>query len=195
MTAVELPVPGSAATTRRAARRRIPTASSIEEIFRHLGPVVLGYLRTGGAGDAEDLLGDVFLRVARGLARFQGDGDDLRRWVFTIAHHCLIDDHRRRTRERHFLRRASRVQAAARPAAEPFDPALLDALARLTTEQREVVTLRFVADLSLEEVARITDRTSGAVKSLQHRALRTLAVLLTPPSAAGGPTGAPSKLE
>ena len=58
---------------------------------------------------------------------------------------------------------------------EPLEPALLSAIDRLTPEQREVVLLRFVADLPIEAVARITRRTTGAVKSLQHRALAQLA--------------------
>jgi DNA-directed RNA polymerase specialized sigma24 family protein len=62
---------------------------------------------------------------------------------------------------------------------EPLDPTLHDALLQLTPDQREIVTLRFVADLSIEEVARITGRPTGAVKSLQHRALRVLASALT----------------
>jgi RNA polymerase sigma-70 factor (ECF subfamily) len=62
---------------------------------------------------------------------------------------------------------------------EPLDAGLHDALLQLTPEQREVVTLRFVADLAIEEVARITGRPAGAVKSLQHRALRVLASALT----------------
>ena len=65
------------------------------------------------------------------------------------------------------------------PPNEPFDPGLHNALLQLTPDQREVVTLRFVADLAIEEVARITGRPVGAVKSLQHRALRTLASALS----------------
>ena len=60
-------------------------------------------------------------------------------------------------------------------AAEPFDPDLVAALGDLTPDQREVVVLRFVADLPLEAVAAITGRPVGAVKSLQHRALAQLA--------------------
>jgi RNA polymerase sigma-70 factor (ECF subfamily) len=59
-----------------------------------------------------------------------------------------------------------------------MDPALVAALDTLTPDQREVVVLRFVADLSLEAVAALTDRAPGAVKSLQHRALRNLALQL-----------------
>jgi RNA polymerase sigma-70 factor (ECF subfamily) len=78
------------------------------------------------------------------------------------------------------LRRRSAPAAATNPN-EPFEPRLVDALGRLTPDQREVVTLRFVADLSLEDVAEVTHRPVGAVKSLQHRGLRNLATLVPPP--------------
>lgn len=167
---IAVPSPGRAART---------SAVSLEEVFRSLGPAVQGYLRASGASDSEELLGDVFERVARGIARFRGDEADLRRWVFTIAYRSLIDEHRRRARDAHLLRRARPTDITTPD--EPFDPALLRALRELTPEQREVVTLRFVADLALEEVGRITGRPTGAVKSLQHRALRHLAQLLGAP--------------
>jgi RNA polymerase sigma-70 factor (ECF subfamily) len=65
-----------------------------------------------------------------------------------------------------------------RPAPAPserLDPELVDALWTLTPDQREVLVLRFVADLPLDDVARITHRRTGAVKALQHRALDALA--------------------
>jgi RNA polymerase sigma-70 factor, ECF subfamily len=139
-----------------------------DEIFRRLGGAVHGYLRAAGAVASEDLLGDVFVAVVRGLEDFSGDDDALRRWVFTIAHHRLVDERRRIARVRRFT---IRPDAPASPPAEPFDPALEGALNLLTPEQREVVVLRFVADLSLETVASMTGRTVGAVKALQHRAL------------------------
>ena len=153
----------------------------VGEVFLALAPAVHGYLRAAGVSDSENVLGEVFLRVARALPRFTGSDADLRRWVFTIAHNCVVDDRRRATRERAslaFLHRRDRRAAAPAPA-EPLDPGLLAALQDLTAEQREVVTLRFVADLSLDEVARMTGRDVGAVKSLQHRALRTLSAALS----------------
>lgn len=147
-------------------------------MFASLGSAVHGYLRAAGADDCEDVLSEVFLRVARGVGRFRGGDDDLRRWVFTIAHNCLMDEHRRRRRQHLFVRRLATVEPTVPAPNEPFDPVLHDALLQLTPDQREVVTLRFVADLAIEEVARITGRPIGAVKSLQHRALRALASAL-----------------
>jgi RNA polymerase sigma factor (sigma-70 family) len=144
-------------------------------VFRRIAGPVHNYLRAAGAIDSEDLLGDVFVDVLRGLPRFRGDDDALRRWVFTIAHHRLVDERRRRAKSRR-LRPQAPLRVA--PADDPLDPALLAALDALTPDQREVVVLRFVADLSIETVAAMTDRPEGAVKSLQHRALRNLATAL-----------------
>jgi RNA polymerase sigma-70 factor (ECF subfamily) len=139
---------------------------------------VLGYLRSQRARDPEDLLGEVFLQVTRDLARFRGDRDDLRRWVFIIARHRLVDDARRRARRPEVVDRELPEIPAALPSEAP-DPELVRALARLTDDQREVIALRFIADLSLEEVAGITKHTVGAVKALQHRGLATLGRILT----------------
>jgi RNA polymerase sigma-70 factor (ECF subfamily) len=96
--------------------------------------------------------------------------------VFSIAHNRAMDAHRRRARDK------------SAPTAEPelldegamddrlwsADPQLVAALATLSDDQREVVVLRFVGDLSLESVAKITGRRVGAVKALQHRGLENL---------------------
>jgi RNA polymerase sigma-70 factor (ECF subfamily) len=157
-------------------------------VYRDLAPSVLGYLRSQGASDPEDLLGETFLQVVRDVRRFRGDEAALRRWVFTIAHHRLIDA-RRRSRRRPALAESPVPELPAAATPEPFDPQLVEALAALTAEQRDVVTLRFVADLPIEAVAAVTGRSPGAVKALQHRALDALARQLgqgwSPVSAAG----------
>ncbi len=150
-------------------------------MYRELAPAVLGYLRTQGAADPEDLLGEIFLQVARDLHRVKGDAPDVRRWVFRVARNRVIDDARRRARR---PARGGQVvpDRAGIEAAEPFDPELLAALAGLTPDQREVVVLRFVADLPLEAVATVTGRKVGAVKALQHRGLASLAKAVSPGS-------------
>lgn len=148
-------------------------------VYRELAPAVLGYLRGQGVADPEDLLGEIFLQVARDLHRVAGDALDVRRWVFSVARHRVIDQSRRRNRRAAPSGRAV-PDGAARPADDPFDPELLAALAALTPDQREVLVLRFVADLSLEAVASITGRRVGAVKALQHRGLARLALAVSP---------------
>ena len=147
--------------------------------------MVLGYLRANGAPDPDDVLGETFLQVARDIARFEGEEAGFRSWIFTIAHHRLIDARRRSARRP--------VELTAEPPEpdEPADDAAQEALARIGTErlkeileslsndQRAVLLLRFVADLSVEDVARIVGKRPGAVKALQRRGLAAVKRLLT----------------
>jgi RNA polymerase sigma-70 factor (ECF subfamily) len=142
-----------------------------ERVFRTLAGPVHGYLRASGAQESDDLLGDVFVDVTRSLARFEGDDDALRRWVFTIAHNRLVDERRHAERRRR-LAPVAPAPSAMQP--EPLDPELEAALGQLTPDQRDVVVLRFVADLPLDAVASLMGRNVGAVKALQHRALARL---------------------
>jgi RNA polymerase sigma-70 factor (ECF subfamily) len=160
-----------------------------EEIYRALAPAVLGYLRAQRAPEPEDVLGEVFLQVARDLPKFRGDDDALRRWVFAIAHNRLLDARRRVARRPVTADRPVPEQVAP-PPDDALDPDLVEALDDLTPDQREVVVLRFVADLSLADVAQLTRRRVGAVKALQHRALETLGRRLSTES--DGPAPAPA---
>lgn len=141
-------------------------------MYRALAPAVLGYFRSHRMGDPEGLTGDVFVAVTEKLGGFRGDDAALRRWVFTIAHHRRVDAIRRAGRRPEDLADAPPETPHEDPS--PFDPTLRDALARLTDDQREALLLRFVADLSVRDVARITGRRTGAVKMLQSRGLEAL---------------------
>ena len=150
--------------------------------YRQLAARVLGYLRAQGAVDPEDLLGEVFLQVARDGERFRDahDPEAVRRWVFTIARHRAVDA-ARRARRRPSTAGSEVPDLGAPPGPEAIDPELVAALRRLTDDQREVVVLRFVADLPLEAVAAVTGRRVGAVKALQHRALENLRAAVSQP--------------
>ncbi len=150
-------------------------------VYRELAPAMLGYLRGQGVADPEDVLGEIFLQVARDLHRVEGDALDVRRWVFGVARNRVVDSGRRRAR-RPSLAGQEVPDGPAPEASGPFDPDLLAALAALTPDQREVIVLRFVADLPLDAVATLTGRQVGAVKSLQHRALSQLAQAVSPGS-------------
>ena len=152
-------------------------------MYLRWAPAVRGYLRGQGVPDADDVLSEVFLQVARSLPRFKGTDDEVRPWVFAIARNRVIDAHRRRS-ARPALSAAAVPEREAPAPADPIDPELVAALGRLTPDQREVIVLRFVADLPIEEFASLTGRTDGAVKSMQHRALAQLARTLSDPGCA-----------
>ncbi len=147
-------------------------------LYRSVAPAVLGYLRARAADDPENLLGEVFLQVARNINTFSGDEDGFRSWVFLVAHHRLLDD-RRRLRRRPATPVAEVPDTAGASAEDEAMTGLLSEEARrlldgLTPEQREVLLLRVFADLPLEDVARIVGRPVSAVKALQRRAYARL---------------------
>jgi RNA polymerase sigma-70 factor (ECF subfamily) len=161
-----------------AAQERAPWAC--HHLYDTYAGRVFGYLRAQGAGEPEDLTSEVFLRVFDRLLRFGGDELHFRSWVFTIAHHVLIDDVRRRQRrpqtialvahEERFVAGDVEQEALANVGSEWAD----ELVATLPVDQRAVVALRVAADLPLEQVAVILGKPVGAVKSLQHRALAAL---------------------
>jgi RNA polymerase sigma factor (sigma-70 family) len=173
----DVPVPFALSLAARVdasvARRRCAA-----DAYRSLAPAVLGYLRSQRVPEPEDVLGEVFLHVAQRIGRFRGDDAELRRWVFTITRRRVIDSWRRRASRPAVAVEALPDVAAAEPELDAVDPALIAAVEALTPDQRDVVLLRFVADLPLQDVARITGRPVGAVKALQHRALATLGRVL-----------------
>jgi RNA polymerase sigma-70 factor, ECF subfamily len=141
------------------------------------------YRRVGHRQVAEDLVGDVFLRAYRRLSTFEWQGVDLGAWIMTIARN-RVHDHFKSARFR-LERTTEEVRDDPTPSG-PDDPervavardmtrALGEALERLKDDHREVVELRFVHDLSVAETAAVMDRSVGATKALQYRALRALA--------------------
>lgn len=156
-------------------RRRGADARSVEAVYDSMAPAVLGYFRSHRMADPEGLTGDVFVAVTQRLPGFDGDDAALRRWVFTIAHHRRVDEIRRSTRQTP----GGPPSVDAGEPDDPFDPALAAALATLTDDQRQVVVLRHVADLSIEDVAAITGKSIGSVKMLSARGLEALAARLT----------------
>ena len=156
------------------------------EIWGELSPAVLGYLRGSGAPDPEDVLGETFLQVARDSAEFDGDWGRFRSWVFTIAHHRLIDARRRSARRPRDLVAevpeppgAVGDDAAEQALAEISREQVLKVLESLSPDQRAVVLLRVLGDLSLEQVAEALGKRTGAVKQLQRRGLIAVHKALT----------------
>jgi RNA polymerase sigma-70 factor, ECF subfamily len=156
-------------------------------LWRDLHPAVLRYLRVVAPDAAEDVASETWLEVVRGLGGFSGDEGGFRSWVFTIARHRALDEHRRRARRLTVplpVELAVGWQAADDPADQVVQGlstrAALAVIAQLPRDQAEVVLLRVVAGLGVEQVARLLGRRPGAVRVLAHRGLRRLAERLGP---------------
>lgn len=142
------------------------------------GPLT-GFLRARGAADAEDLANEVLVRVFSGIVGFDGNVAQFRAWVFRIARNLVVDERRRAGRRPDTVPTApDGLPEASAPSAEPDHLDEVERveglLARVTADQREVLLLRVVAGLSVEETAQVLGRRPGAVRALQHRALHTL---------------------
>ena len=164
-----------------AARAQEPWA--FQRLFEWLGRPVAAYLRGAGVEDPDGIANEVFLRVFGGIARFEGTEGRFRSWVFAIAHNLVIDDRRRRSRRPQQAALEGDVGPAAAGAEEHAlvtigDERIKAVLAQLPPDQRDVVLLRIISDLSIEDTAAALGKRPGAVKSLQHRAMASLRRLL-----------------
>jgi RNA polymerase sigma-70 factor, ECF subfamily len=150
--------------------------AALEELVRRLSPPLLRYFAASGIGreDAEDLLQDCWMRIHRARQTYRSS-EPVLPWLYAIARHTKLDGYRRRRR-----RAAREVLVAAIPEnlqrAESHTPEdeIGRLLAGLPESQREVVLMLKVSGMSLEEVARATGSTVGAVKQKAHRAYEAL---------------------
>jgi RNA polymerase sigma-70 factor (ECF subfamily) len=142
------------------------------------------YYRVNGKATAEDLTSETFLRALRRISTFTWQGRDFGAWLVTIARN-LVADHFKSSRFRLEVTTGEMLDAN-EVARSPEDSvleslsnaALLEAVRKLNPQQQECVTLRFLQGLSVAETARVMGKNEGAIKTLQYRAVRTLARLL-----------------
>jgi RNA polymerase sigma-70 factor (ECF subfamily) len=129
---------------------------------------------------AEDLTGDVFTKAIKGLASYRDEGNPFLAWLYRIAHARVIDYYRRQGRRP----TEADVDEMPIPIEVDLDTPMLrqqiaellrGAMAALTDEQQQVLLMRFVDGMKLEEVAQVLGKNANAIKALQHRALRALA--------------------
>lgn len=146
---------------------------------------VYGYIRrrVGRREVAEDLCSEVFLNALRSIGSFTWQGPDPGAWLIAIARNRLRDHYKSATVRREEIRDASTGPPRVDPRQTPESTAmgrdvalsLGRALELLSDDHREVLELRFLHELSVAETAEVMERTVGAVKALQYRALRALA--------------------
>lgn len=171
-----------------AARAGAPWA--LEALYRELAGPVTGYLRLHGATEPDDLASEVFVGVLTGVSGFTGDEAGFRSWVFTIAHRRLADSWRRSSRrpavadldvyEHPFTAALSGGDAEEEAIAALGTSRVHELCASLPRDQRAVVLLRVLGDLSVAEVAGVLGRSEASVKALQRRGLLTLSAQYAP---------------
>lgn len=160
--------------------------AALGELYDRYEARIYGYIyrRTGEQALAEDLTAQVFLKMLESIRDQKAWRSSFSGWLYRIAHNLVVDTYRRKGRHG-----AVDLEEAPQTAAESQNPEetveqtldaerLRSAIRRLTDEQAEVVSLRFLEGYSIAEVAGMMNRTEGAIKALQYRAVATLRTLL-----------------
>ncbi len=152
-----------------------------EWLWHRFSRQVTAFARLQGSEDAEGVANDVFAAAFGRITTFSGGSNAFVSFVFAIARNKITDERRKRGRrvitsafDRRAVEAQDAVSSAEADALAGLTPETADAMRRLTDDQREIVFLRLVADLPIEEVAALTGRSVGAVKAMQHRALASM---------------------
>lgn len=148
----------------------------VERIYRYV------YFRVGGVSDAEDITSRVFMRAYQNLQRYRHLGLPFSAWLYRIAHNQVANYHRDQSRYREIaiddmdLPGVGSLQNLPETAAVSNQEVdlLMQMVNDLPEQKRELIMLKFIHKLSNEEIAKVLDKTEGAIKSLYHRTLLEL---------------------
>lgn len=171
--------------TRDAELTRLQRANDLDRstlalIYDDYSPPIYRYIyrQVGDIETSRDLTAEVFQRYLLAVKNGKGPTDHLSAWLYRVAHNIVVDHYRREQYRQHlpFEHDLHAGQEDTRQAAENSVLAdqVREALNQLTPDQQQVIALKFLEGLSNKEVAEITGKPVGAVKSLQHRALNRL---------------------
>jgi RNA polymerase sigma-70 factor (ECF subfamily) len=150
------------------------------EIWVEFAPAVSAFLRARGSREPDDVTSEVFIAVFDQLPKFSGGPAELRSFIFSVAYRRLVDELRMRSRRGEHAEFTAGVDPRHVPSAEQEaisrigDASALRLLDQLPPDQRDVMILRIVADLTIEQIAEVVGKREGAVKALQRRALESL---------------------
>jgi len=163
--------------------------ASFGELYEQFFDRIYRYVsfKTGSASEAEDITGEVFVRMLESIHKFRWQGHPFSSWLFRIAHNLVVD-HFRKNSKRSIVsleNTATNVEAAAVDIDSHIDTELYmgevcKAMVGLTELQNEVISLRFATGLSVAETAEAIGKKENAVKALQHAGLKKLRRLLNP---------------
>lgn len=163
-----------------------------EQLYSWLSPRLLGYLRARGSRDPEGALGETWLQLARNVATFEGDATGFRSWAFTVAHHRVIDEARRRKRTPptqaldDVLADDQQSLGAIDSESEALAVIELDELvgsiAFLSDLQKSTLLMRIIGDLSVAQTAEALGKSESAIKTAQYRAISILRDRLESPA-------------
>jgi RNA polymerase sigma-70 factor (ECF subfamily) len=151
----------------------------LDAIYRYI------YFRVSNARDAEDLTEQVFLKAWQALPDYEQQGTPFTSWLYRIAHNAVIDHYRRRDvreavdPEEIFNWGGTEASSLEWVIAAEETERLADAIGQLPEEQQQVIILRFIEGLDHAAVADILEKSNGACRMIQYRALTTLSRLLT----------------
>lgn len=158
--------------------------AALGELYDRYAPRIYTYIyqRMGDTHLAEDLTGDVFVRVIRAIQAEHFWHTSFQAWLFRIAHNLVVDHYRRQPPtieleldENMVASEDNLVTAVVKRLSSQH---LRAAINNLTSDQQQVLALRFGSGMTAREVAEIMQKSVGAIEALQHRALATLRRML-----------------
>jgi RNA polymerase sigma-70 factor (ECF subfamily) len=146
---------------------------NFDKIYRYI------VLKTGDRTEAEDMTQQVFLKAFKSISGYRSKGSPFSSWLFRIAHNQVVDHWRKKSKRttvplEETLVGSSNSSPSADTERKMDIESLVAATRRLTSLQREVVSLRFAGGLSVAEVAKSMGKSEGAIKALQHSAVVSL---------------------
>jgi RNA polymerase sigma-70 factor (ECF subfamily) len=153
--------------------------AALGELYDHYAPRIYAYIyrRVGDAYLAEDLTGDVFVRVIQAIQSERFWHTSFQAWLYRIAHNLVVDHYRRQQPAEMELDEgmvASEDDPAYAVAQRLSHQRLWAAISHLTPGQQQVLALRFGEGMTARKTAEVIGKSTGAIEALQHRALATL---------------------
>jgi len=172
-----------AESNRKTETRRVNEARLISLYDEYYNKIAhYAFVRIGDRTEAEDLAGEVFLKALESLKSYEERGIPMQAWLFRIAHNLVVDHLRKAAKRKTVSIDTVQIEAEADPVALADRNIELEkvagAMEQLTSEQREVLRLRFFGGLTSKEAGSILKKSDGAVREMQRAAVEKLRRLL-----------------